>query len=303
MKQIVQDTSISNLQQIHTAEAKKAGVELWIKRDDLIHLYVSGNKWRKLKYNLIKAHEEGFKKLLTFGGAFSNHIAAVASAGKLFDFETLGIIRGEEVENPTLNQAKADGMRLKFVDRQMYKTYREYNYEKISHTYNDYYLIPEGGTNQLALKGVAELVKETGAGFTHMCVACGTGGTMAGLLEGAFPGQIVIGFPALKGNFMEEEVLKLSANFQNQGLMQEKYHFGGYAKWTDELLSFIRSFYYGHGIKLDAIYTGKMMYGVMDLITNGYFDNGSKIVCIHTGGMQGMDGFEKRFNIRLFDQD
>lgn len=272
----------------------KGGVELFIKREDNIHQFISGNKYRKLKYNLIEAEKLGFKSLLTFGGAHSNHIAAVASVGKNFRFKTIGIIRGDELvdnieSNPTLRFAKQCGMQFKFVSRE---AYRNKNSESFLHDLKDefgvFYLIPEGGTNALAVKGCEEILTEEDKLFDYVCCAVGTGGTISGLINCSKPSQKVLGFPALKGDFLQEDISKFATK-TNWELITD-YHFGGYAKINTELISFINRFKNDYGIPLDPIYTCKMLFGIFDLIEKGFFSKGSKILAIHTGGLQGING-------------
>ncbi|MFB9056143.1 1-aminocyclopropane-1-carboxylate deaminase/D-cysteine desulfhydrase [Mariniflexile ostreae] len=273
------------------------GVELFVKREDAIHPFISGNKYRKLKYNIEGAKRLGFKKLLTFGGAFSNHIAAVAYAGKMFDFETIGVIRGEELrskikENSTLSFAASCGMRFEFVSREAYRhKHSESFLTALRHFYNDFYLLPEGGTNTLAVKGCEEILNAGDVDFDFVCSAVGTGGTISGLINSSKSRQQVLGFPALKGDFLQEDISKF-ANKKNWSLILD-YHFGGYAKINIALIDFINQFKKDHDIALDPVYTGKMMYGIFDLIKKGYFPDKSKILVIHTGGLQGIIGMNK----------
>ncbi len=283
------------------------GVRLFLKREDQIHPEVSGNKWRKLKYNLLKAKEQNKDCLLTFGGAFSNHIAALAAAAKAMDMESIGIIRGEEVLplNPTLSKASVDGMRFQFVSRTEYREKKKLSFiEMLKARYGDFYHVPEGGSNCLALKGVGELMDDVlnddKLKPNYVCTAMGTGGTMAGLVARDDEGVKIIGFPALKGNFLELEVKQFlnqcgyEINEGNWGV-NNNYHFGGFAKYNTELIDFINQFKTLHNIPLDPIYTGKMMYGIFDLIEKDYFDRGSQILAIHTGGLQGIAGFNQRY--------
>ena len=289
--------SHSNIQNelIYTS---RQGIELWLKREDLIHPLVSGNKFRKLKYNLEMAKALDYDTLVTFGGAFSNHIAAVAAAGELYEFKTVGIIRGEELEgkvddNPTLQFAKKSGMRLKFVSRATYR-------DKASNAFlmslkNDFpsaYIIPEGGTNNLAVKGCEEILNEQDALFDVICCPIGTGGTISGLINSASPHQNILGFPALKGDFLSSEISKF-AQQQNWELLSD-YHFGGYAKINVELVTFLNRCYRDFGVKFDPVYTGKMMFGIMDLIAKDYFKPNTKLLAIHTGGLQGVKGMNQK---------
>ena len=272
-------------------------VSLYIKREDLLHPIISGNKFRKLKYNLEEAKKKGFKKLLTFGGAFSNHILAVAAAGKEFGFETTGIIRGEELrdkiaENPTLKQAQELGMHFIFVTREDYRNKNEQTQlEKWGILTEAFYIIPEGGTNDLAIKGCEEILKKEDDVFTHICCSTGTGGTISGIINSATENQKIIGFSSLKGEFMSSQI----SNFvtKTNWEVNTDYHFGGYGKVNDELISFLNNFYKKTTIPLDPIYTGKMVFGILDLIEKNYFKKGSKILLIHTGGLQGIRGMNQ----------
>ena len=274
-----------------------SGVELILKREDAIHPFISGNKYRKLKYNIEGAKKLGFTKLLTFGGAYSNHIAAVAFAGKTFGFETIGIIRGEELkdkiqDNSTLLFAESCGMQFEFVSREVYRNKNSKDFiESLNHVHKDFYLIPEGGTNSLAVKGCEEILTDTDADFDYVCCAVGTGGTISGIINCSQPRQQILGFPALKGDFLQEDISKF-VNKLNWNLILD-YHFGGYAKINDKLVHFINDFKKENNIPLDPVYTGKMMFGIFDLIKNDYFPKGSKILAIHTGGLQGIEGMNK----------
>ena len=270
------------------------GIELYMKREDKIHAFVSGNKYRKLKYNLLEADKQGFKTLLTFGGAYSNHIAAVASAGDILGFKTIGIIRGDELEsavnnNPTLSFANGCGMQFKFVSREVYRTKATSHFiEKLQAEFGDFYLIPEGGTNDLAVKGCEEILYDEDATFDYICCAVGTGGTISGLINCSKPGQQVLGFPALKGDFLQNDISKFAT--KPHWKLIADYHFGGYGKINTELIAFINQFKKSFDIPLDPVYTGKMMFGIFNLIEKGYFPKGSKILAIHTGGLQGITG-------------
>ena len=273
---------------------KTKGVELYVKREDQIHAFVSGNKYRKLKYNLLEAEKTGYKTLLTFGGAFSNHIAAVASAGHLIGFKTIGVIRGDELEskiseNATLNFAQENGMQFKFVSREIYRSKTSESFlESLKAEFGEFYVIPEGGTNELAVKGCQEILYPEDFNFDYICCSVGTGGTISGLINGSKPSQQVLGFPALKGDFLKEDISKFAT--QTNWKLITDYHFGGYAKINDELVAFINQFKSDYSLPLDPVYTGKMLFGIMDLIEQNYFPKGSKILAIHTGGLQGIEG-------------
>lgn len=269
-----------------------SGIEVYVKREDVLHNEISGNKFRKLKYNLAEAQTLGFRKLLTFGGAYSNHIAAVAAAGKEFGFKTIGIIRGEELqekyqENPTLKKASENGMQFEFVDRTQYRDKNNIQFlNKLKDKFGDFYLIPEGGTNQLAVKGCTEILTKDDEMFDFICCAVGTGGTISGIINSLKPHQKAIGFPALKGDFLTEDIKKFAKN--DQWHLVTDYHFGGYAKINDELKQFMKQFFKKYLISLDPVYTSKTFFGVIDLISKGYFKPHSKILIIHTGGLQGL---------------
>lgn len=288
------------LQLIEDEELKAFHVKLYIKREDLIHPFISGNKWRKLKYNFLEARKSGFKKILTFGGAFSNHINAVAAAGNEFGFETMGIIRGEECFplNSTLSFASNKGMRLIFVERHEYKKgIPEKVKDRLNLQLGEYYIIPEGGTNQLAVKGVSEIVGEIPIKFDYLCSPVGTGGTLAGLISSVKEFQFsVLGFSSLKNaDYLKPTISELSNNNERNWQIFNDYSFGGYAKFDEKLVQFINDFKSRYQIQLDPIYTGKMLFGLFDLIKNGYFKKGSTIIAIHTGGLQGIVGFNQRF--------
>lgn len=284
------------------------GVELFIKREDKIHPFISGNKYRKLKYNLIDAEALGHNTLLTFGGAYSNHIAAVASVGATFGFKTIGVIRGEELtkkvnDNPTLRFAQSCGMQFKFVTR---SNYREKTSEAfidgLKEEFSAFYLIPEGGTNVLAIKGCEEILTEADKNFDYVCCAVGTGGTISGLINSSKMNQKILGFHALKGAFFTKDISKF-VNRNNWEIITN-YNFGGYAKINNELVAFINQFKKDYNIQLDPVYTGKMMYGILDMIENNKFPRGTKILAIHTGGIQGIDGMNMRLkekNLKLIE--
>lgn len=277
-------------------------ISLCIKRDDLIHPIVSGNKFRKLKYNLLQAKRDNQPTLITFGGAFSNHIAAVAFAGKENGFKTIGIIRGEELknkvsENPTLKFAEDCGMQLEFVTREAYCQKSEVFFlDDLRNTFGQFYHIPEGGTNALAIKGCEEILTIEDAEFDFICCAVGTAGTISGLINSALPHQKVLGFPALKGDFLQDEI-RIFARNENWKIISD-YHFGGYGKVTPELIDFINDFYTKTNIPLDPIYTSKMVFGVIDLIEKNYFPKNSKILLIHTGGIQGIQGMNLKLKAK-----
>lgn len=285
---------------------KEMGIRLAVRRLDKIHEQVPGNKFFKLKYNLEEAKKQGFATLLTFGGAFSNHIHATAAAARLEGFKSIGIIRGEETIplNPTLSFAKSEGMRLYYISREDYRKKTENSLiEKLKEQFGDFFLIPEGGTNALAIKGTKEIIGNEDAEFTHIGCSIGTGGTFAGLAESIKPHQNLLGFSSLKGDFIHSEINHLfeenHINPLGKYSIFDRYHFGGYGKSGPELLDFIQWFYTQTQIPLDPIYTGKMMFGIFDLIKKGFFEIGSSILVIHSGGLQGISGFNQRFGTEL----
>jgi 1-aminocyclopropane-1-carboxylate deaminase len=292
------------LQEILTQkiELNSSKVSVFIKREDLIHPFVSGNKFRKLKYNLLQAKAENQNTLLTFGGAFSNHIAAVAFAGKEQGFKTIGIIRGDELvtkiaENPTLKFAQECGMQFEFISREAYRHKAEtFFIENLIKQFGRFFLIPEGGTNALAIKGCEEILVESDSQYDFICCAVGTGGTISGIINSILPHQKVLGFPALKGDFLKEEI-RIFAKNEKWELITD-YHFGGYGKVNLELIAFINHFYKENKIPLDPIYTGKMVFGIMDLIKNNYFPENSRILIVHTGGIQGIQGMNLKLKIK-----
>lgn len=292
----------SPLQKITDEITHKAEIELYIKRDDLIHPDISGNKWRKLKYNLAKAQEQSLDTILTFGGAFSNHIAATAAAGKEFGFNTIGIIRGEETLplNDTLSFATSCGMKLHYLDRTTYRNKTDNDLiEELSEKFGKFYLVPEGGYNKDGAKGCTEIVDEINIDFDYIAVACGTATTLSGIIQSLKPYQTALGFPVLKGGeFLHENIKQLTDSKNHYELITD-YHFGGYAKYKPELISFIQWFKTEHNIQLDPVYTGKMMFGLYDLVKKGRFKKDSKIIAIHTGGLQGIKGFNKRYGTSL----
>lgn len=295
------DLPISPIQTIFHPVLEKAGVQLILKRDDLIHPTISGNKWRKMKYNLIEAHQQGFRQLITFGGAYSNHIYATASAGKVFGFEALGIIRGEELNpqsSPTLQYAAQQGMQFKFVSRTAYRDKEEIlrHLKREDIALERAYYLPEGGSNHLALKGLAELAQEIYQQTQpdYIVSAVGTGGTIAGILAASKAPTQVIGITALKGatkglfRDIQELLSEHPAIDFTRFALLDAYHFGGYAKHTTVLLDFIRQLEsYNPTLQLEQVYTGKMLYGIIDLAEKGYFKKGSQVVAVHTGGLQG----------------
>ncbi len=289
----------SNIQEIHFSEIKEKEISLFIKREDKLHPFISGNKYRKLKYNLVEAYQQKHTTLLTFGGAYSNHIAAAAAAGFEHGFKTIGVIRGDELatnidevlkNNPTLKFASEHNMQFHFVSRSEYRNKTTLEFiEKLKIKFGNFYLVPEGGTNNFAVKGCEEILTEEDNQYNVICSAIGTGGTISGLINSTKKHQKVIGFPALKGDFLQKEIEKYVVRNDNWSISTD-YHFGGYAKISEELITFINKFKSETSIPLDPVYTGKMLFGIVDLIQKNYFKKGTKILAIHTGGLQGIEG-------------
>lgn len=301
-------------QKIESNFLKNRGVSLFVKRDDIVNSIISGNKWHKLRYNISNAKKRGNDTLLTFGGAYSNHIEATAKAAKYFGLKSIGIIRGEETLplNTTLKEAKDNGMRLVYVSRSEYRDKDSWDYkESLRETFGAFYLIPEGGSNYYAVNGCMEILSKEDSVYEYICCPLGTGATAAGVALSLKANQKLIGFPSLKGGeFLKEEMTKfvhlvtndeeLTNDVMDKVTLIYDYHFGGYAKINNELISFLQKFHQEHSIKFDLIYNGKMAFGVYDLIEKGFFSTGSKILLIHTGGVQGVKGFEERFNFKMY---
>lgn len=287
----------SPVHQIKNNLFDKHGIQVSIKRDDLIHPFISGNKWRKLKYLLEKAIEEKKTHLVTFGGAFSNHLLATAAAAAKFGFQSTGIVRGERVENDTLFLCRLHGMQLIFTDRE---SYRDKSSLFHLHFGNDPYsfFIDEGGASPEGAQGCAELVNELTETYDHIFCACGTGTTAAGILNGIAQLRLKTqfnGVPVFKnGGFIKDEIDRYLIARTNYNLHID-YHFGGYAKTAPELIVFIKQFVGDTGILIEPVYTGKMFYAIHDLAQKGYFKRGDKILAVHSGGLIGLLGMKDRF--------
>ncbi|XOV92639.1 MAG: 1-aminocyclopropane-1-carboxylate deaminase/D-cysteine desulfhydrase [Bacteroidota bacterium] len=289
----------SPIQEIFDPLFEQKGIRVYVKREDLIHPIIMGNKWRKHKYNIEEALKKGFGQIVTLGGAYSNHIVATAAAAKDNNLKSIGIIRGDELKpdsNPTLINAAALGMGFEFVSREEYEILRN-DIRQLQSSYPMSFLIPEGGTNELAIKGCEEMVAEINIDYDYICAPIGTGGTMVGILQGLSQEKVIIGVSSLKGDFIHQMVSDLLMTHRiekkNYEIM-DQYHFGGYGKVKDELIDFINDFKRKHQILLDPIYTGKMFYGVIDLIKQDYFKFNRRIILIHTGGIQGIEGYNSK---------
>ena len=291
---------LSELQEINDSLLKEKGIKLFMKREDLIHPHISGNKWRKLYYNIQAAKDQNCTSLITFGGAYSNHIAATAFAAKENGLKSIGLIRGEEnfPLNPTLHFARENGMELHYVSRADYRLKSTPGFlDKLKSQFGDFYLLPEGGTNELAIKGAEEILDANNT-QDYICCSVGTGGTIAGIINASNSMQQVIGFPAVKGS---EDLLKdVRCWIENKCFkIINNYTLGGYAKLTEKLIQFINEFHKTQDIPLDAVYTGKMMIGILDLVAKDYFSKGSSVLAIHTGGLQGNKGMSERLEVKL----
>ena len=287
-------------QEISYPLLKEKQVRLYLKRIDLVHSFISGNKWYKLKYNIKEAIRLKKKTILTFGGAFSNHIAATSYAARNKGLNSIGIIRGEErlPHNSTLNFAIKQGMVLHYISRSDYRLKNTANFrQNIKDKYGEFYLVPEGGSNELAVKGTREIIN-CGDAHDYICCSVGTGGTIKGIIQASTIKQQNIGFLAVNYYDQIYSSINRCVEKQNWSLINH-YLFGGYAKYNQNLINFIINFNRRNQIPLDAIYTGKMMFGIFDLIAQDYFPIGSKILAIHTGGLQGNKGMNERFDLNL----
>lgn len=264
------------------------GIELYVKRDDLIHPYVSGNKLYKLIYNVEEAEEQGYNTILTFGGAWSNHLVATAAYCKENGLKSIGIIRGDElasrVLSPALKFCQEQGMQLHFVNREEYKLKTEVAFiSRLSDLFGAFYLVPEGGANALGVKGAAEILNSV-KGYDYVACACGTGTTLAGLITAALPNTTYMGFSVLKGEDTLTAEVEKYVGHTNGWSINTDYHCGGYAKTIPELLDFKERFEKINQIPLDNVYTAKLFLGLYSLINKGLFPSGAKILAIHTGG-------------------
>lgn len=271
--------------------------DLWIKRDDLIDPYISGNKWRKLKYLLIDAAEKGKDHLVTFGGAYSNHLVATAAAAARSGLKATAFVRGEKVVNEMLVLCQLYGMELIFTDREAYKD-KQACYQQYFGIADDTYFIDEGGASAEAVLGCAEIIAELPPDTEHIFCAAGTGTTAAGLLKGILDAGLKTKLhvvPVLKGgDFIRDEISNY-VPVTDQLILHTDYHFGGYAKTQPALIEFMKKFIAGHGILIDPVYTAKMCFAIDDLSAQNYFSGNAKIVAIHTGGLLGIMGMKEKF--------
>jgi 1-aminocyclopropane-1-carboxylate deaminase len=289
----------SPVQQVMHPLLEQGNVNLFLKRDDLIHPLISGNKWRKLKYVLARARQQNKNHLVTFGGAYSNHLLATAAAAALFGFKCTGIVRGEKVDNTHLFLCRLHGMELQFTDRQSYRD-KLLIFEQAFGDDKDVFFIDEGGASAEAALGCSDLVEELTATYDHLFCACGTGTTAAGIINGLAKAGLNTkfnGVPVFKNGGFIAEAINQYLNEPTDYLLHLDYHFGGYAKTTPALIAFVENFIQTTGILIEPIYTGKMLYGVFDLVQKNYFAAGSNILAIHTGGVLGLLGKKDEFTI------
>ena len=287
----------SPLQKLEDDLLKEKGIELYIKRDDLIHPLVSGNKWRKLKYILYKAKAQQKNHLVTFGGAFSNHLLATAAAAAMFGLKATGFVRGEEVINDHLFLCRMHGMNLIFVDRSSYRD-KPALFEKHFAADDSAIFVDEGGASAEGTLGCAEIADELDANYQHLFCACGTGTTAAGILNGMQRNgmdTMLHAIPVLKDGAFIGQNINAYLNQPTPYQLHLDYHFGGYAKTTPGLINFIKNFIAQTGIMIDPVYTGKMLYAVFDMAEKQYFKTGNNILAIHTGGAFGLLGMKDRF--------
>jgi 1-aminocyclopropane-1-carboxylate deaminase len=288
----------SPVQQIKNNLFNDKGLKVFIKRDDLIHPIISGNKWRKLKYILKQAQSQNKIHLVTFGGAYSNHLLATAAAAAKFGFKATGIVRGEQVNNDTLFLCRLHGMNLLFTDRDSYKD-KPALFEKHFADDPEAFFIDEGGASTEGAKGCSELVDELTETYNHIFCACGTGTTAAGIINGIKQRGLTTQFntvPVFKnGSFIKNEIDRfLNTPFEYH--LHTDYHFGGYGKADKSLIEFIKQFVAQTGILIEPVYTGKMLYAIYDLAAKNYFNPGSKVLAIHSGGIWGLLGMRDKFN-------
>ncbi|HEY1322996.1 MAG TPA: pyridoxal-phosphate dependent enzyme [Streptosporangiaceae bacterium] len=268
-----------------------AGIRLFLKRDDLINPHIGGNKWRKLQPNVAAARAAGHDRLLTFGGAYSNHIRATAAAGHYFGFSTIGVIRGEEhlPLNPSLAQAASYGMTLTYLDRSSYREKKDpHVIDRLHDEFGEFYLLPEGGSNAQGVRGCAAIPAEITDPLDIICCPCGTGTTLAGIASALRPGQHAIGFSALNGGgFLTAEVEALQSQAfgfrAGDWHIECGYHFGGFARRTPALDEFIAGFRTRHGLTLNWVYAAKMMYGIYALAGQPPIPPGSTVTAVITG--------------------
>ena len=283
------------MQEINYADWEGKELTVSVLREDLVHPYISGNKWRKLKYNSIDFKSSGKKTLLTFGGAFSNHLIATAAFSSENGINCIGIVRGEEIKNNYLNFIQSNGMKLHFISRSEYRNKNTKEFltdiinvlikKKLINDPDEVFILPEGGSNASAVLGASEIMDEIPESIDIIGCACGTGATLAGISKKMRLHQKVLGISVLKANgYFEKEVARLGGNLENI-ILNYDYHFGGYAKRNKILLDFCDDFKLKTHIPIEPVYTGKLFFAINDLIKNDYFKKGTRVTLIHTGGV------------------
>ena len=279
----------------------KKQVEIFIKRDDLIHSVISGNKWRKLKYNLQLAKHKKYSTVLSFGGPYSNHLHALSYVSNKMGFKSIGVVRGHNNNHlsHTLKFCKQNNMLLYNLDRKNYRLHKSSNLllQSLENRFGKFYVIPEGGNNQLGAKGCSEILNEVNLEFNYLCCPVGTGCTASGLISSMFQNQSFIGFCPFKKCIEQKNSINNFVNplLNKNWILLPDNHFGGFAKINHNLIKFVQQFNSDFDIKLDLIYMGKLFYSIFDLIENNYFPKNSKILVLHTGGIQGVNGFNFKY--------
>lgn len=312
-KKVLYSSDNSILQKIDSTILKERSITLYVKRDDLIDSEVSGNKWRKLKYNIKQVKALKKEGIITFGGAFSNHLLATASACARTGIKSVAIVRGNELNensNETLRRCSELGMKLKFVSREEYGLKNDKMYQnELNYEFENHYVVPEGGSNFYGMVGCQEIVKEIDVHYDAVFISQGTTTTSCGILLSLAENTLLHVVPALKGFDSLQEMRdllnyslfdeELTEELLEKVVVHSEYHFGGYGSYTPELLHFIQQFYTEHTIPLDHVYTGKAMFALFAEIQKGNLDH-KRIVFIHTGGIQGTKSVEKKEGIKLF---
>jgi 1-aminocyclopropane-1-carboxylate deaminase len=285
------DESKIEIQALDPAWAGDAGITIDMLRLDLIHPVVSGNKWYKLRHNIEDAVAQGYDTILTFGGVYSNHLSAAAGAAKAFGLSSIGIVRGDEGNiTETLRQCRDMGMELYFISREEYKQKNDPEFlQQLSEQTGHPYIIPEGGANEHGRLGAEKIEWEIPEGYTHVCVSVGTGTTFIGLRNALSADvQLLVFAPMKQGSYLSEEIRPFLKDGQDVNWeLFDRWHFGGFGKSNEELVGFMNEFYLVNNIPLDVVYTSKMMYGMRELVAEGFFPEGSRVLCVHTGGLQG----------------
>lgn len=284
------------VQPLHPAWYNAGVAALDILRLDLVHPIVSGNKWYKLRLNVMYAQDHGFKTILTFGGGYSNHLIATAYTARHMGMRSVGIVRGRYAQlTPTLRNCREEGMELIFVTKEDYDRQGEPEWEQqLAAQFDNIYIVPEGGANEWGRKGAGLITKFIKPHYTHIALSAGSGTTLCGIRNKTNPAQHILGFvPMKQGTYLQEHIAPhLAPGHDTNWQLYDQWHFGGFGKWNAALVAFMNDFYETNNIPLDIIYTSKMMYGLRELIYANHFAPTDKILCIHTGGLQGNVGVQ-----------